>query len=158
MMFQPLQQRQAKARFVSNVAIFVLAIISATLLTGCSRNPVGPNTKADAADGVDHSAELEMKMTPAANPSADSPTAPNQVAIDNFAFNPKTLTVSVGTEVTWINRDDVPHTATSAVKPRVFDSKTLDTDDKFSFVFTAPGTYSYFCAVHPHMTGEIVVK
>ncbi len=141
-MFQPLQQRQVNARFVSNVAILVLAFITAALLAGCSRNPGGPNTKGDAADGSHHSAE--MVMTLAANPSADAHAPPNQVTIDNFAFNPKTLTVPVGTEVTWINRDDVPHTATSAVKPRVFDSKTLDTDDKFSHVFTAPGTYQYF--------------
>jgi len=157
-MFQRLQQRQEKARFVSNVEILAFTIISAALLAGCSRNPGGPNIKGDAADGVHHAAEMEMKMTPAAKPNADAPTAPNQVTIDNFAFNPKTLTVPVGTEVTWINRDDVPHTATSAVKPRVFDSKTLDTDDTFSYVFTAPGAYQYFCAVHPHMTGEIVVK
>ena len=157
-MFQRLQQRQEKARFVSNVEILAFTIISAALLAGCSRNPGGPNIKGDAADGVHHAAEMEMKMTPAAKPNADAPTAPNQVTIDNFAFNPKTLTVPVGTEVTWINRDDVPHTATSTVKPRVFDSKTLDTDDTFSYVFTAPGTYQYYCAVHPHMTGEIVVK
>jgi plastocyanin len=52
----------------------------------------------------------------------------------------------------------MPHTATSTKKPRLFDSGTLDTDDKFSRVFTAPGTYEYFCAVHPHMTGQIIVK
>jgi len=155
MMFQPLQQRQVN---VSNAAILMLTIMLGVLLAGCSRNPGGTNIGGDAASRDHQTAEMEMKMTPAANPSADALTAPNQVTIDNFAFNPKTLTVSVGTEVTWINRDDVPHTATSTVKPRVFDSKTLDTDDKFSYVFTAPGTYQYFCAVHPHMTGEIVVK
>jgi plastocyanin len=127
-------------------------------LNGCSNAPAAkPDLPAEA--GNHQTREMEMKMTPAAKPSAaDAPVAPNQVTIDNFAFNPKTLTVPVGTEVTWINRDDVPHTATSAVKPRLFDSKTLDTDDKFSHVFTTPGTYPYFCAVHPHMTGEIVVK
>jgi plastocyanin len=158
MMRQILQQRHVKAQVVSSVAILIFTTMSAAILAGCSRNPGGPKLRADAADGDHHTAEMEMKMAPAANSSADSPTATNQVTIDNFAFNPKTLTVSVGTEVTWINRDDVPHTATSAVKPRAFDSKTLDTDDKFSHVFTAPGTYPYFCAVHPHMTGEIVVK
>jgi plastocyanin len=157
-MLQIILRRQVKARFVSNVAILILTSMSAALLAGCSRNPGGPNIRGDAADADHPAAEMEMKMTPAANPRVDSPSAPNQVTIDNFAFNPKTLTVPVGTEVTWINRDDVPHTATSVVKPRVFDSKTLDTDDKFSFVFTAPGSYQYFCAVHPHMTGEIVVK
>ena len=87
-------------------------------------------------------------------------TAPAEqvVKIDNFAFDPSTLTVARGTKVTWINRDDVPHTATSSAKPRAFNSKALDTDDQFSFVFTTPGTYAYFCALHPHMTATIVVK
>jgi plastocyanin len=91
---------------------------------------------------------------PKLEPSAE----PNQVVIDNFRYSPRSLTVSAGTKVTWINRDDVPHTATSIVRPRAFDSKTLDTDDQFSYVFTASGTYDYFCAVHPHMTGTIIVK
>jgi plastocyanin len=84
--------------------------------------------------------------------------SPNQIVIDNFAFRPSTLTVKAGTKVTWVNRDDVPHTATSSVKPRAFDSGTLDTDDKFSHVFAKPGTYDYFCALHPRMTGRVVVK
>jgi plastocyanin len=83
---------------------------------------------------------------------------PNQISIDNFTFDPPKLTVAVGTKVTWLNRDDVPHTATSSVKPRQFDSGTLDTDDHFEHVFTTPGVYDYFCAVHPHMTGQIIVK
>jgi plastocyanin len=156
-MHPTLPQWHKKVRSVGNGAIFILTIMTAAALAGCSKNP-GPNIGGNAIDGDHHAMEMEMNNTPGVNPSTDSPTAPNQVTIDNFAFNPKTLTVSVGTEVTWINRDDVPHTATSAVKPRVFDSKTLDTDDKFSHVFTAPGTYQYFCTVHPHMTGEIVVR
>ena len=88
----------------------------------------------------------------------DRTPAEQTVTIDNFAFDPPMLTVAPGTKVTWINRDDVPHTATSSATPRAFNSKALDTDDKFSFVFTAPGTYDYFCAVHPHMTATIVVK
>jgi plastocyanin len=81
-----------------------------------------------------------------------------QIVIDNFTFNPAKLTVAAGTTVTWLNRDDVPHTATSSSKPKAFDSGTLDTDGKFSHVFTKPGTYDYFCAVHPHMTGQVIVK
>ena len=68
------------------------------------------------------------------------------------------LTVPVGASVTWINHDDVPHTATASSKPREFDSKALDTDEKFSHRFSKAGTYSYFCAVHPHMTGKIIVR
>jgi plastocyanin len=100
-----------------------------------------------------------VPVTGALPPAAAVPSAvPNQVTIDNFAFNPPLLTVAVGTKVTWINRDDVPHTATSTAKPRVIDSGPLDTDDQFTHAFVAPGTYDYFCAVHPHMTGRIVVK
>ena len=81
-----------------------------------------------------------------------------QIVIDNFTFDPPTLTIPAGTKVTWVNHDDVPHTATSTAKPKQFQSGALDTDDKFSHVFTVPGTYEYFCAVHPKMTGRIIVK
>jgi plastocyanin len=80
------------------------------------------------------------------------------VKIDNFNFIPKALTIAVGTTVTWQNADDVPHTATSKDDPQTFDSGPLDTDDKFSFTFSKPGTYAYYCKVHPHMTGTVVVK
>jgi plastocyanin len=81
-----------------------------------------------------------------------------QIVIDNFTFSPAKLTISAGTKVTWVNHDDVPHTATNTAKPKSFDSGTLDTDERFSYVFATPGTYDYFCAVHPKMTGQIVVK
>jgi plastocyanin len=77
------------------------------------------------------------------------------VTIDNFTFEPSALTVKVGTTVTWKNRDDIPHTLVSAGK---FKSKALDTDDSFSFTFTSAGDYSYFCSLHPHMTGMIKVE
>src|SRR3954462_8966029 len=73
-----------------------------------------------------------------------------EVAIDNFAFSPRELKIEAGTRVTWVNHDDVPHTATSTDK-HFKSSGTLDTDDKYSVVFDSPGTYAYFCAVHPHM-------
>ena len=79
-----------------------------------------------------------------------------EVKIDNFVFNPQTVTVKAGDTVTWVNHDDIPHTTTS--KTGVFRSKALDTDDKFSFTFTTPGSFAYFCALHPHMTGSIVVE
>ena len=77
------------------------------------------------------------------------------VHIDNFVFEPAQLTVKAGQTVTWTNRDDIPHTIVSAGK---FRSKTLDTDDKFSFTFTNAGDYKYFCSLHPHMTGMIKVE
>ena len=81
-----------------------------------------------------------------------------EVKIDNFSFSPPTLTVVAGTTVTWINRDDIPHTVVSSDDSRVFKSKALDTDDRFSFTFTRAGTYSYFCSIHPKMTGKVVVQ
>jgi plastocyanin len=81
-----------------------------------------------------------------------------EVKIDNFSFAPATLTVAVGTTVTWTNRDDIPHTVVSTEEPKAFKSKVLDTDEKFSFTFSKAGTYPYFCSVHPKMTGTVVVK
>ena len=82
--------------------------------------------------------------------------ADTEVKIDNFTFNPKQVTVKAGNSITWVNHDDIPHTVTS--QTQAFRSKALDTDDKFSFTFATPGTYSYFCALHPQMTGTIVVE
>ena len=89
------------------------------------------------------------KAEPAAPASA-------QVKIDNFSFGPQTLTVPVGTTVTWTNRDDIPHTIVST--DGVFKSKVRDTDETFSYTFTKAGTYTYFCSVHPKMTGKIIVQ
>jgi len=77
------------------------------------------------------------------------------IKIGNFTFGPQELKVKAGTTVTWINEDDIPHTVVSLNN---FRSKALDSDDKFSFTFTTPGTYKYFCSLHPHMTGTIVVE
>jgi amicyanin len=79
------------------------------------------------------------------------------VSIDNFTFTPPSLTVKAGTTVTWINKDDIPHGIASS-NNAFTKSKALDTDDSYSFTFTTPGTYQYFCYVHPHMTGMIVVQ
>ena len=78
-----------------------------------------------------------------------------QITIDNFTFSPNELKLKVGDSVTWTNHDDIPHTVVSAGK---FRSKTMDTDDKFTFTFTSAGDYKYFCSLHPHMTGMIKVE
>lgn len=78
-----------------------------------------------------------------------------EVTIDNFTFAPAELSVPVGTTVNWINRDDIPHSVVA--KDKSFRSKALDTDDRYSFTFASAGTYNYFCGLHPHMTGKIVV-
>ncbi|MGA7307818.1 MAG: cupredoxin family copper-binding protein [Pseudolabrys sp.] len=77
------------------------------------------------------------------------------VKIGNFTFGPQELKVKAGTTVTWTNEDDIPHTV---VSPNNFRSKVLDTDGTYTFTFTTPGTYKYFCSLHPHMTGTIVVE
>jgi len=89
--------------------------------------------------------------------ASNQPSAANvAVKIDNFVFGPQAITVPVGTTVTWTNSDDIPHTAVST--DGVFKSKVMDTDEKFSYTFTKAGTYSYYCSVHPKMTGQVVVK
>ena len=107
--------------------------------------------------------QLLFKESPAdagasniAKPAATQPVA--NVKIDNFTFRPKQLEIASGTTVTWLNADDVPHTVTSKDDPEAFASGALDTDDKFSFTFKKPGKYAYYCKVHPHMTGIVIVK
>lgn len=79
-----------------------------------------------------------------------------EVKIDNFAYTPGVITVKVGTEVTWINHDDIPHTVDSTQGK--FKSAALDTDNKFQFRFTEPGEYPFYCRMHPKMTGKVVVQ
>ena len=84
----------------------------------------------------------------AASPQDEAVRAENAtINIDNFTFNPERLTLRAGTTVTWRNEDDIPHTVTSSA--RLFKSIALDTDDTYSFTFTEPGTYEYFCSLHP---------
>src|SRR5436190_8805425 len=99
------------------------AVLLALLPAACTRVPAGTGPPTSAA----------------VQPGA----APSEVIIDQFTFRPATLAVPVGARVTWVNRDDVPHTATSTAQPKAFESGTLDTDDRFSHVFTTPGTYEY---------------
>jgi plastocyanin len=88
---------------------------------------------------------------------ADTAAQASAVSIDNFTFGPQTLTVKAGTTITWTNKDDIPHGIASA-NNGFAKSRALDTDDGYSFTFTTPGTYQYFCYIHPHMTGTIVVE
>jgi plastocyanin len=84
------------------------------------------------------------------------PAKAAEVKIDNFSFGPQALTVAVGATVRWTNRDDIPHSVVST--DGTFKSKALDTDETFSFTFAKAGTYSYFCGLHPKMTGKVVVQ
>ena len=96
-------------------------------------------------------ASSKVKAGPAAEDSDK-----NQVVIDNFSFGPAEVTIPKGTKVTWVNKDDVPHTVVSTEGK--FKSEALDTDEKFSFVFSDAGTYEYYCSLHPKMTAKVIVK
>ncbi|HYX67951.1 MAG TPA: cupredoxin family copper-binding protein [Terriglobales bacterium] len=85
----------------------------------------------------------------------DTAAAKYAVKIDNYSFTPQTITVPAGTTVTWTNADDVPHTV--AASDMAFHSKAMDTDEQYSHTFDAPGTYKYFCTVHPKMQGTVIV-
>lgn len=106
-----------------------------------------------ATGGVSGAALAAMPgMTAAAPATASAPV----VTIGNFTFGPMTVTVPVGGKVTWVNGDDVPHTVMAVDKS--FRSRPIDSDERFSFTFTKPGVYSYFCSLHPRMTGKVIVR
>ena len=92
----------------------------------------------------------------AAAASSDTKPPAVEITIDNLSFTPQTVTVQAGAEVRWRNRDDIPHTVVAS--DSAFKSKALDTDEQFSFTPTKPGTYSYFCSIHPKMTAKLVVQ
>ena len=94
-------------------------------------------------------------VTFAASPPANA-SSEIAIKIDNFSFSPATITVPVGTTVRWTNHDDIPHTVVS--EDKVFKSQALDSDGDFTYTFTKPGTYGYFCSIHPKMVGKVVVQ
>ena len=93
-----------------------------------------------------------------ADTSATAWASDTAVTIDNFTFSPASLTVAARSRVVWTNRDDIPHTVTSADEPRAMKSEPLDTGDTFTHVFAKRGTLHYFCSLHPHMQGTIMVQ
>ena len=149
---------------------FLLVIATSLLslfLAACGQNGTdsggSTETQSPPAPTVSRNSNTEMskmempaKPSPGAGKEMPTSSSPNQVIMENFSFQPGTLTVKAGTTVTWINHDDDPHTVNENNK--TFKSGTLDTDAKFSYKFTSPGTYSYFCSLHPRMTGQIIVK
>jgi plastocyanin len=109
-----------------------------------------------AASASSASKLAETSTTSKAAASGSSTDSAAEVKIDNFAFTPGIITVKAGTQLTWINHDDIPHTVDST--DGKFKSAALDTDDKFQFRFTEPGEYPYYCRMHPKMTGKIIVQ
>jgi plastocyanin len=149
---------------VRNAAALVALLVTGALLSGCGADSgqakITPSISASAPDvaGADTALPTD-KVAAGSNDDAAvaaEASAAHQISIDNFTFSPQMLNVPAGATVTWINRDDVPHTVVDADKR--FKSAALDTDDKFSFTFTTAGEYPYFCGIHTHMTGKIVVK
>jgi plastocyanin len=128
---------------LGQLLLAILILASPATLDGCS----GP---------AETNAGMKTAAPPTTAPTTQPAAAEVRVLIDNFSFSPQAVTVPVGAAVIWKNRDDVPHTVTST--SHAFGSPALDTDDTFSIRFDRPGTYPYYCAVHPHMTGQIIVK
>ena len=134
-------------RILASLAVVLVA--TAILLAVC-----GSAQKEQADHGKTHDMDMPSPP-PQANVDATN-KAEVQIVIDNFVFTPSDVTVAPGTKVTWINKDEAPHTATSVDKK--FNSGGLDTDDKFSFVFNDKGEYPYICTLHPQMKASIKVK
>ena len=144
----------------------VVAAAAVLLLAGCSSPaPTGPPSVTFGSGVTVTPGMPGMTAMPStgsapatAGSSATAPAAPvgsNAVAVDNFKFDPATLTVPVGSTVTWTNKDEEPHTI--AAKDGSFHSPTLDTKGTYSFTFAKPGSYDYICSIHPFMTGTVVV-
>ena len=108
------------------------------------------------AGGLALAALLAAGSVQARAGSKDAAPAKYAVKIDNYSFTPQTITVPAGATVTWTNADDVPHTV--AADDMAFHSKAMDTDEQYSHTFDQPGTYKYFCTVHPKMTGTVIVE
>jgi plastocyanin len=136
---------------ISGTAVLMIGL--GIVLTGCKTAEKDNATAAlNKAPGV--SANKPAPGAPANG--KEVPKGEVQIVIKDFAFSPADVTVAPGTKVTWINKDDAPHTATSVDKK--FNSGGLDTDDKFSFVFSDKGEYQYICSLHPQMKATIKVK
>jgi amicyanin len=119
------------------------------LLPACGKGTYGP-----ARGGGEATANAPAAGVSDATEESDS----KHITISHFQYIPDTLTIPAGTKVTWTNQDDMPHTVTSTARPKALDSEALDTDARFSYVFTEPGTYDYLCTIHPRMAGRVIVE
>ena len=141
--------QRARWSCISVSLLMLLAILAACGQAATSAPAAVPAASTPAPVAV----QVSNPGTTTDNPAV---TGDPQIVIENFSFTPPMLTVAVGTTVTWVNHDDIVHTVTSQDKR--FASSPLDTNDHFSFRFATPGTYAYYCAIHPIMTGQIIVK
>ena len=140
----------------------LLAVGFLVLLAACGSAPstTGTGTTPTAAPTATPTPTIAPTATPTANPTpTPTPTTAsssgNSVSIKNFSFTPNSLTVKVGTKVTWTNHDSVTHTVTA--NQGAFNSPVLP-GSSFSFTFTKAGTYAYHCMIHPYMMATIVVQ
>jgi plastocyanin len=140
--------------------VFLLASVAAgaTLLAGCSTTSVAPPAAAANVQPAQSAGMAGMAMpAPGAGAAApDAPVATDTVAIQNFAYSPATVTVKVGTTVTWTNQDQDQHTVT-AMNNGPFHSAPLDTGQTYRYTFTKAGHFDYLCTIHPFMTATVVV-
>jgi Icc protein len=133
----------------------VLGITDVTFIPGRSALAVVDATlsgEPPAFEAASHDAMMRRKTE-----RKELTLAANEIGIDNFSFTPAVLTVKAGTTVAWINKDDVPHLIVN-VQNKFRQSPVLDTDQRFRATLTKPGTYDYFCSLHPKMQGKIVVQ
>ena len=137
--------RPSRTRWTSPIVAMLLAVLA---VTACSESQIG--SPAVAKGEVTKEAAIGAIARTA-------PAATGAIAIKDFAFEPATLTVTAGSKVVWTNRDEEPHLIVSA-DGQFHKSQALDTDDSYAAVFSNPGTYTYFCSIHPHMVGRIIVK
>ena len=138
-------QMNTKIRMKQITAVALLVVATAINFVGCGDSASDAKSRSKTNDTATPTVQIDQV-----------PANEVQIVIENFAFVPSEITIAAGTKVTWINKDEAPHTATSTDKK--FNSGGLDTDDRFSFVFNDKGEFPYFCALHPHMMATVTVK
>lgn len=148
------------ATVATRAGLCLLAMSLLLLLAACGGSSgttsATPTDTPTTAPTVAPTPTTAPTTAPADTPTTAPASGGNSVTISNFAFSPATLTVKVGTKVTWTNNDSVAHTATA--DQGAFNSPTLETGSTYSFTFTKAGTYTYHCAIHSYMTATIVVQ
>ena len=145
---------------IKQIVIFaIIAIGLSVLLAGCEGAAKNTGETGGKTSGNHDNSAMHNMPPPPPQANVDA-TGKNeiQIVIENFGYSPSDVTIAPGTKVTWINKDEAPHTATSTSPDKKFNSGGLDTDDKFSFVFNDKGDYPYFCSLHPQMKATIKVK
>lgn len=147
--------RAFRLRLAQMGLLTVTMSVALLILAACSGGGNAATTSTPATPIPPAALTTVVATAAPASAQAATPAGP-QVNISNFNFIPATLTVKAGTTVTWTNHDDTPHTVTSTDK--TFGSQAVNTDGQFSYTFTTPGTYNYFCSIHPFMTAKVVVQ